>query len=212
MLVNMTNIYIYFFRSLIKVIFRGKNNRSITNNDHLALSFSDTNNELNRFIISNKQAGWISAFNITDDPDDIPKPAPQIQGHWLLTPQGYNIELRVPLKTLGDKIAFAFFDVDSPGGEVTSAIGSADPSKLNSLGTILVPSPEIERIVKGMRYTNSSIWVVDQHHRVLASAGSLKSASGVWQTKTDPLNDQEEKSLWYRFKQHLLLPLYYNTD
>jgi len=60
-----------------------------------------------------------------------------------------------------------------------------------------------------MRYTNSSIWVVDQHHRVLASAGSLKSASGVWQTKTDPLNDQEEKSLWYRFKQHLLLPLYY---
>jgi dedicated sortase system histidine kinase len=203
--------YLYLFFQVVdnKVIFRGKNNRSITNNDHLALSFSDTNNELNRFIISNKQPGWISAFSITDDPDDIPKPAPQIQGHWLLTPQGYNIELRVPLKTLGDKIAFAFFDVDRPVSEVTSAIGSADPGKLNSLGTILVPSPEIERIVKGMRYTNSSIWVVDQHHRVLASAGSLKSASGVWQTKADPLDEQEKNSLWYQFKQHLLLPLYY---
>jgi len=203
--------YLYLFFQVVdnQVIFRGKNSRSITNNDHLALSFSDQNNNLNRFIISNKQAGWISAFSITENTDDIPKPATHIQGHWLLTPQGYNIELRVPLKTLGDKIAFAFFDVNQPTGEVVSAMGSADPSKLDSLGTILVPSPEIERIVKGMRYTNSSIWVVDQHHRVLASAGSLKSASGVWHDKKKPPSDNEINSLWYQFKEQVLLPLYY---
>ncbi len=203
--------YLYLFFQVVdnQVIFRGKNSRSITNNDHLALSFSDQNNNLNRFIISNKQAGWISAFSITENTDDIPKPAAHIQGHWLLTPQGYNIELRVPLKTLGDKIAFAFFDVNQPTGEVVSAMGSADPSKLDSLGTILVPSPEIERIVKGMRYTNSSIWVVDQHHRVLASAGSLKSASGVWHDKKKPPSDNEINSLWYQFKEQVLLPLYY---
>ena len=90
-----------------------------------------------------------------------------------------------------------------------SAIGSADPSQLNSLGTILVPSPEIERIVKGMRYTNSSIWVVDQHHRVLASAGSLKSASGVWRDTEKPASESEKNSLWYQFEQQILLPLYY---
>jgi len=203
--------YLYLFFQVVdnQVIFRGKNSRSITNNDHLALSFSDQNNNLNRFIISNKQAGWISAFSITENTDDIPKPATHIQGHWLLSPQGYNIELRVPLKTLGDKIAFAFFDVNQPTGEVVSAMGSADPSKLDSLGTILVPSPEIERIVKGMRYTNSSIWVVDQHHRVLASAGSLKSASGVWHDKKKPPSDNEINSLWYQFKEQVLLPLYY---
>jgi len=205
--------YLYLFFQVVdnQVIFRGKNSRSIINNDHLALSFSDQNNNLNRFIISNKQAGWISAFSITENTDDIPKPAPHIQGHWLITPQGYNIELRVPLKTLGDKIAFAFFDINQPAGEVVSAIGSADPSKLESLGTILVPSPEIERIVKGMRYTNSSIWVVDQHHRVLASAGSLKSASGVWHEKEKPASESEKSSLWYQFKQQVLLPLYYKV-
>ena len=203
--------YLYLFFQVVdnQVIFRGNNSRSITNNDHLALSFSDQNNNLNRFIISNKKAGWISAFSVTENADDIPKPATHIQGQWLLTPQGYNIELRVPLKTLGDKIAFAFFDVNKATGEVVSAIGSADPSKLESLGTILVPSPEIERIVKGMRYTNSSIWVVDQHHRVLASAGSLKSASGVWHDKEKPPSDNEKSSLWYQFKQQVLLPLYY---
>ncbi len=203
--------YLYLFFQVVdkQVIFRGKNSRSITNNDHLALSFSDQNNQLNRFIISNKQAGWISAFSISDKSEDIPQPAAHIQGHWLLTPQGYNIELRVPLATLGDKIAFAFYDVNQPAGNIVSAIGSAEPNKLASLGTILVPSPEIERIVKGMRYTNSSIWVVDQHHRVLASAGSLKSASGVWQNKEKTPSLDEKSSLWYQFKQQVLLPLYY---
>ncbi len=203
--------YLYLFFQVVdaQVIFRGKNSRSITNNDYLALSFSGLDGNLNRFIISNKGPGWISAFSITNNEEDLPIPAPHIQGHWLLTPQGYNIELRVPLKALGDKIAFAFYDVNQLAGEAVSAIGSADPSKLESLGTILVPSPEIERIVKGMRYTNSSIWVVDQHHRVLASAGSLKSASGVWHEKEKQPSIDEQNSLWYQFKQRVLLPLYY---
>jgi dedicated sortase system histidine kinase len=204
--------YLYLFFQVVdnKVIFRGDNSRSIIQNDHLALSFSDQNNTLNRFIISNKQAGWLSAFSIAEDISSIPKPAPYIQGQWLLTPQGYNIELRVPLEKLGDKIAFSFFDVDQAEENPISAIGSADPSKLDSLGTILVPSPEIERIVKGMRYTNSSIWVVDQHHRVLASAGSLKSASGVWQDTKKQIK-KHNTNLWEQFKQSVLLPLYYKV-
>ena len=204
--------YLYLFFQVVdnKLVFRGDNNRSISKNDHLALSFSDNNNQLNRFIISNKQAGWISAFNITDN-DQNPSPAPHIQGNWIITPQGYNVELRMPLKNLGNNIAFAFFDVDKKNNEAISAIGSADPSQVEGLGTIVVPSPEIERIVKGMRYTNSSIWVVDQHHRVLASAGSLKSANGVWHAKEKPIKEDEKKSLWYQFKQNLLLPLYYKV-
>ena len=203
--------YLYLFFQVVDnhVVFRGNNSRSISNNDHLALSFTDQDNTLNRFIISNKKNGWISAFSVNDTVENFPKPAPHIQGQWLITPQGYNVELRVPLKTLGDKIAFAFFDVDQAAGDAVAAIGSADPSQIESLGTILVPSPEIERIVKGMRYTNSSIWVVDQHHRVLASAGSLKQASGVWQSKEKSPTENEKNNLWYQFKQQILLPLYY---
>jgi len=233
-------LYLFFQVTDNNVIFRDNNSRSIINNDHLALSFSDkktVTNSLQRFIISNKKPGWISAYRITNNEADIPQPAPQIQGHWRVTSQGYNIELRIPLAALGDNIAFAVFDVDDvddnqlgvdlgsglslslgSGSDLAknnnpriAAIGSADPSKLDSLGTILVPSPEIERIVNGMRYTNSSIWVVDQHHRVLASAGSLVSASGFWQHSNGALSEQEKNSLWYQFKQRLLLPLYYQV-
>ncbi|RHW77032.1 proteobacterial dedicated sortase system histidine kinase [Colwellia sp. RSH04] len=208
--------YLYIFFSVIdnKVVLRGKNNRSVVNNDHLLLSFIDENEQFKRFVVSNKVAGWLSAFELVDNkiaprtPSPPLIPAPKIQGHWLTTTQGYNIELRIPLSDIGDKIAFAIADVDVDDGKVQSIIGSADPNNEHSLGTILVPSPEIERIVNGMSHTNSSIWVIDHHHRVLASTGSLKTAGGFWQNNTLP-QDADNNSLWGNFKEKLLLPLYY---
>jgi len=211
--------YLYLFFTVLDehLIFRGNNARSIVNNDHLELAFNDNNNHFKRFIISNKKAGWLSAFHVEhidegaiDSPNlvEVLTPAPQIQGQWLVTPQGYNLELRIPLNDIGDNIAFAFHDVDEENGQVLTSIGSGNPHLPETLGTILVPSPEIERIVQGMRYTNSSIWVVDQHHRVLASAGSLRTAGGVWQ-KSKFNTQSDQNSLWQQFKQQWLLPLYY---
>ena len=201
--------YLYLFFKVVdnQVIYRKNNSRSITNNDHLELAYVQKDGNFNRFLISNKNAGWIDAYKITDVEHDIPQPASYIQGHWLETPQGYNIELRIPLSQVGDNIAFALHDVDIDEGKIVSSIGSADPRSAQTLGTILVPSPEIERIVKGMHYTHSSIWVVDQHHRVLASAGDINKASGVWHT--NPLSNSEQKSWLEILEQQWLIPLYY---
>jgi dedicated sortase system histidine kinase len=213
-------LYLFFNVKDDHVIYRGNNARSVVNNDHIELAFDDNNNNFNRFIISNKGAGWLSAFhveNITENDGNFSQkmtPAPKIQGQLTTTAQGYNIELRLPLNNIGDKIAFAVHDVDEPHGNIMSSIGSANPKQAETLGTILVPSPEIERIVKGMRYTNSSIWVVDQHHRVLASAGSLLNAGGVWQKNLQPntsTSSNVKENLWQQFKRSLLLPLYYKV-
>ncbi|MCJ8321959.1 MAG: proteobacterial dedicated sortase system histidine kinase, partial [Colwellia sp.] len=203
--------YLYLFFKVVDntLIYRSDNSRSITRNDHLELAFIQPNEHFIRFIVSNKQAGWLDAYRITDIEDDIPQPAPYIQGQWLETPQGYNIELRIPLSKVGDKIAFALHDVDETGGEIVSSIGSADPRTAETLGTILVPSPEIERIVKGMHYTHSSIWVVDQHHRVLASAGDINKASGVWHSNPLKNSSKDNNSWWQHIEQQWLLPLYY---
>ncbi len=204
--------YLYMFFTIIdnKVIYRHKNSRSIIKNDHLELAFIDTNNHFNRYIISNNKNGWLSAFRITELENNIPIAASFIQGQWLETPQGYNIELRIPLKNVGDRIAFAVHDVDENNGNIVNTIGSADPKNADSLGTVLVPSPEIERIVKGMRYTNSSIWVVDQHHRVMASAGSLKTAGGVWQA-SKMHTAKNTNTVWDNFRKNILLPIYYKV-
>ncbi|MBA6417483.1 proteobacterial dedicated sortase system histidine kinase [Colwellia sp. 6M3] len=208
-------LYLYFVVIDDKVIYRDSNARSIVNNDHLELAFINPQNVFSRFIISNKTTGWIDAYRITDITDDIPVPARQIQGHWRDTPQGYNVEVRVPLTEFNDNIAFAVHDVDSPLGVIEASLGSADPSSAETLGTILVPSPEIERIVKGMSYTNSSIWVVDQHHRVLATTGNIKKANGVWNKRVNLDNQREDNadtsfiySVWLTFENNILKPLY----
>jgi dedicated sortase system histidine kinase len=208
-------LYLYFAVIDDKVIYRDNNARSITNNDHLELAFINPQGIFSRFIISNKTTGWIDAYRITDIKADIPVPARQIQGHWRDTSQGYNVEIRVPLNEFNENIAFAVHDVDSPLGNIETSLGSADPSSAETLGTILVPSPEIERIVKGMSYTNSSIWVVDQHHRVLATTGNIKHASGVWNKRVNLNNERNESSednfivkAWLTFEAKMLKPLY----
>jgi len=201
--------YLYLFFAVVdnNINYRGKNSRSISNNDHLEISYLDQQGQFNHFIISNKQAGWLDAYQTNNTPNNLPVIAKHIQGTWLATPLGYNIELRIPLTNIGDKLAFAIDDIRN---NTHTIIGSADPSNADSLGTILVPSPEIERIVKGMSYSNSRIWVVDQHGRVLASTGDIKKADGVWQRS---IKDKQPNS-WIgkkvdQFIKNYLHPLYY---
>jgi len=177
--------YLYFFLRVVDntVIFRGANSRSIKLNDHVELAFTEPNGSFHRYIISNKSEGWLDSYQITNLENNTPAVANIIQGHWQNTNEGYNLEFRIPLSKVSDNIAFAVHDVDQTLGRIVNSIGSADPKSKETLGTILVPSPEIERIVKGMSYTNSSIWVVDQHRRVLAKAGDLSKANGLWQKK-----------------------------
>ena len=205
-LVGKYDKYLYLFFSVVdnQLSYRSKNTLAITKNDFLEIAYINQQDEYNRFIISNKEAGWLDAYRVTNTNLNIPVIAKQIQGTWLETPVGYNIELRIPLSEIGDKIAFAVHDYRGKNNEMV--IGSADPSNEKNLGTILVPSPEIERIVKGMSYSHSRIWVVDQHHRVLASTGDIKKADGVWQRS---VRVNKEQGLWAYIKQHWLHPLYY---
>ncbi|WP_434020163.1 proteobacterial dedicated sortase system histidine kinase [Thalassotalea atypica] len=199
-------LYLFFQVNDNQSIFRGKNTRSIFKNDHLTLSLTDNDNVFHQYVISNKQPGWLDAFRMTNIANNIPEATPQIQGTWQLTPHGYNIEMRLPLSMLGDKIAFSLSDVDHENGDIESITGSADTNDVDALGTIVVPSPEIERIVKGMSYTYSSIWVVDQHQRVLASAGDLQQASGVWRNTS--ISDKNESFL-SKLERDYLHPIYY---
>jgi dedicated sortase system histidine kinase len=203
--------YLYFFIQVVDdtVIYREPNARAINKNDHLELAFTNSEGNFQRFILSNQQQGWLSAYRINNIENNetlrFPVAANFIQGQWRDTEQGYNIEFRIPLTKINDRLAFAVHDVDQALSPPRSIIGSADPSQAQTLGTILVPSPEIERIVKGMSYTQSRIWVVDQHHRVLAKSGDIKKASGLWQKNLD---HTDESNSWYAKIQNSLRPLF----
>lgn len=225
------HLYAYFAVTDDDIVYRGKNSLSINNNDLLQIAFTTPDGEFRRYIISTKSPGWVTAYEISTDSgntesspsllgnsqsnnikskntfpikDQVLAVENRIQGMWVNTPQGYNIELRIPLSLLGSKLSFAVTDVDKNRVGHNVTIGTAKFTETDQLGTVLLPSPEIEQILKGLGHSESRIWVVDKHGRVLATAGDIKNSDGLWgKMGSTPLKDA-----WYQPIQKQLLAIY----
>lgn len=188
-------------------VWRSPDSLSVDKSDHLLIGVTSDAGKLQRFIISPYESGWVNAYRLPDDATSYRalSNALHIQGYWQATASGYNIELRFPLSMTSGSLAFALVDVDNPTTpEKQYAIGTANPNSISALGTVITPSPEIERILAGLKYADSRVWVVDKHKRVLARAGDIQSASGL-----RPHQPAPEDSWWHYIEQHWLVPLYY---
>ena len=181
---------------------RPKNALNVDRNDHLKIAIKRADGELQNYIIATRQPGWVNAFSLPDL-----SPYTQIQGYFKATDDGYNIELRMPLSILGNKLGFAISDWDD-AQQQRHLMATSNIEDATALGTVLLPSPEIKRIIKGMGHSGSRIWVVDKHHRVLAQSGTIQHADGVWSSS---LAEQAPSSAWQRFEEQFLHPLYYQV-
>jgi two-component system sensor histidine kinase ChvG len=203
-----------------KVLLRPTNSLRIDKNDHLQIAMTDKNGLFQRYIIAPSKPGWVNAYLLKDDLNSLQpeRLETKIQGQWRNTSNGYQLELRFPLAMISSKIAFAIVDVDDPSTRtVEHIIGTANPSQVDSLGTVLVPSPEIEQILKGLKYSNARVWVVDKHMRVLARSGNIQRSSGVQSESQNNSHigfgsgtkSQGQHSWWKYIENNWLLPLYY---
>ncbi len=172
------HLYLAFDVQDNHVVLREPNSYRIDKNDYLEISIEDNDGVFKRYIFaSNQQAGWVNAYPV-DINNRAELPERKIQGYWQNSPEGYRLELRLPVSWVGAKAGFAIYDVDDKiERSVVSAIGTANTQKAADLGTILVPSPEIDSIIKGLSYNQSRIWVVDKHGRVLAKSGSIYASA-----------------------------------
>jgi two-component system sensor histidine kinase ChvG len=192
------------------VVMRPSNSLRIDRNDHLQIAMTDENGEFQRYIVAPLKPGWVNAYLLKNAKESLlpDKLETRIQGQWRNTSEGYVIELRFPLSMMSSKIAFAIVDVDDTDSrKVEYTIGTANTSHIDSLGTVLVPSPEIENILKGLQYSNARVWVVDKHMRVLARSGQIQRSSGVQSNSDEP----QTKTWWDYVESEWLLPLYYQV-
>ena len=202
-------LYGYFHIKDKHPVFRLPNAQRIDKNDHLVIALTSPQGELQHYIISVHKSGWFNAFvEPTDNNKDIKlQREKRIQGFWKLNKTGYNIEFRLPLSMLGDKLGFSLSTVSNKKTrQIDTIISTSNIQNKQKLGTVLVPSPEIEQILKGMSHSKSRIWIVDRHQRVLAQSGDIRQANGVW--GTDQTTQTKERSLWKTIQNTLFSPLY----
>ncbi|MGJ8694026.1 MAG: proteobacterial dedicated sortase system histidine kinase [Thalassotalea sp.] len=203
--------YLYAYFDVIDedIVYRGKNSLKVDQNDLLQIAFVTPAGDFRRYLVATTAAGWLTPYELTTaSADNIPlAPESRIQGMWQETPKGYIIELRLPLELLGSQLSFAITDVDSKRSEKVT-LGTAQFTSADTLGTVLLPSPEIEKILKGLGHTESRIWVVDQHGRVLAKAGDITRSDGVWSSIANQSANRGRDNNWYQPIKDFLASLY----
>ncbi len=197
------------------VINRNENMLSIHRNDFLQIAMRDELGQFQRFIVAPYQSGWVNAYRLA--PMDSSAPAERyrpeglerrIQGFWENTANGYRIELRFPLAMVQGNIAFAISDVDDEvSRDIRYSMGTANPERVDELGTVIVPSPEIEQIIQGLDYADARVWIVDKHQRVLARTGDIYTV-GQYPTAPNEETNSWLDRLFTPIYEHVLRPLY----
>lgn len=158
------------------IVYRAPNSLRIDQSDHLLIVMEDKLGKLHRYIVATLAPGWVNAQLVSDDPEaPIPlAPEVRIKGEWQESAEGYNIELRIPIDMLGDKLSFAIADVDNPASrQVDTIIATAGIQDTDSLGTIMFPSQEAETLLERLQHPLMRTWVIDRHNRVIARIGAL---------------------------------------
>jgi two-component system sensor histidine kinase ChvG len=190
------------------IVLRDRESLRVDRSDSLRLAFINPDGAFERYVISPYDDEFIYPYRIGNDIADISslQYEPRITGRWTKTPDGYEVELRLPLEMLGDRLAISVFDVDETEERRLAAIVStAGVNNSEELGSLRRPTPEIDRIVSAMGLSNSRVQVVDRSQRVLLSEGDIQNASGLM------LDDESQTSnpgLSGVLKESLLRPLY----
>ncbi|HSD29428.1 MAG TPA: proteobacterial dedicated sortase system histidine kinase, partial [Vicinamibacteria bacterium] len=169
-------VYALFEVTDDQVVPRDPERPELAANDHVQIAVVTADDEFLRFTLDAREDGPVSCWLVTDEGPRVPDS--RIAGVWRATDDGYLLELRLPRSLIGPRLSFAVVDVDDP--ETRTLVGQLETGGTASraeLGTVLVPSPEISELVRGLGRSRSRIWVVDVNRRVLAHAGSLRRPS-----------------------------------
>ncbi|MEO8630800.1 MAG: hypothetical protein ABI612_22290 [Betaproteobacteria bacterium] len=190
-----------------RLVYRASERARVDSGDRVEIGLVNPRGVFQRYVIAPDGPGSIHAMRVTgeDASLDAPVAESRIEGFWRQVPQGYVVELRMPLTMVGLKFGCAAISVDDlEARETTPSAGNAEDAAL--LAPIMIPESEIDLVLQGMGRTTFRVWVVDRHHRVLAQTGTLK-------TQPDAIPPQTESvalpvQWWHRLEAATLRRVY----
>ncbi len=171
-------LYAFVHINDVTPVYRHPGYRRLDNGDHLRLSFVDSEGVLQRLLLSIEGPGNASAYYVGADWLYASRGQPEYRVQALVqrTATGYAIEMRLPLAMLATRkqLGFAVADVaDASTREVASLTGTFRQLDADQLSLVVLRSPAVENLLRGLENTYSRIWVLDKAQRVRATAGQL---------------------------------------
>ena len=202
------SLYAYFKVEDNSLVYRDKEALSLSRSDFLQITMlSKDGTGIYNYVIAPYGPEPIYPFQVGNDYSN-PTYEGRITGQWYEVDNGYEVELQIPMQMLGDRLGFTIFDVDDTSQRsISTVVATYKVANAERLGSLRLPTPEIDRIVAGMNHNNSRIQVVDLSGRVLLTAGDIQSATGL-ELSRSPAEVPVNKYFEY-LQNRILDPLYY---
>jgi dedicated sortase system histidine kinase len=138
--------------------------------DAIELALTDAAGGLERLRIRPQAPGWVAARRVpqpgSEEAPDSYDPA--IRGEWQNSPDGYTVELRMPLERINGRLSLRFLDSDT--GQV---LASGHMFPIEDIGHVVERSAALDRVLAEVTPPATRVWVTDHQGLVLASAGRL---------------------------------------
>ena len=193
-----TGVYALFEVEDDRVVLRDPDRPELGASDHVQIAVVTADDEFLRFAIDARGDGPLQAWLILDDGSRAPDN--RVAGTWRATGEGWLVEMRLPRTLIGPRLSFGVVDVDDPETRtLVGQLGTAGATTRDALGSVLVPSPEIRDLIRGLGRASSRIWVLDVNRRVLAHAGTLRRPA--------PAPGADPPSIWDRVTDAWVQPL-----
>ena len=161
-----------------RMVYRHPTMRRLDNSDHIRLIVEDPYRQLQRYVLTTRQAGSMSVYLMQPDwtYPETGEAERNIKAVLRKTDSGYTVEVRIPRVMISSYtgVAFSIADVDDDDArEVSELVSTIPDANETGLGRILLHSPEIAQILSGLEQPFARIWVLDSEQRVRAVVGSL---------------------------------------
>ena len=172
--------YLYAFFDVYddEVVYRNKNSLRLDRADHLKIII-DKDGERKNYIISTFEPGWVTGFDIPDEPEQIAAHERRIHGNWRRTDTGYRLEIRIQRDLLGDNLIFAIADVDDfQTGLTETIIGTAKLIDEVETEEEIVNSEVFSEVLDAQDLLNTKVSIVNDNGETLAVVGEFQNESG----------------------------------
>jgi len=173
-------VYTMFQVTDDSVLFRPKEFLRVDTADHIRLTLQDPGFAPKRYTLIAREPGRMSIY-LMDEAWQYPitgEPNYDMAAEIDVTEAGYNVELRIPrfIFSSDTRVSMAVADVDSAQSrELAALIPTTPQSETDELSKLLVQSPRITKILKGLDRAETRIWVFNKDKRVRTVVGNLKT-------------------------------------
>ncbi len=159
------------------IIFRDRNILRLDLSDHIRITFTGVDGKVKKMVISATEPGVTTAYVADEEWRYAIEGVAEnrVQGFLRIEKSTYIMEFRIPLAMLGSTKHFglAVVDVDDAQTRTIKSITGTLPSTgTESVGLVVLTSPEVLKIVRSLGYSGANIQVIDAQGRVRAEVGS----------------------------------------